>query len=85
MFLAYLVQKQEGCDYTIGCGACLIQLESQDYEAAVSELRGIVTDLEGGFWGDAALATATIIKVEMVALMLVDQWYAGVLEEAEDE
>jgi hypothetical protein len=39
MFIAYIKQESEGCDYTIGCGRALWWLEAKTKEEALMELR----------------------------------------------
>lgn len=58
MFVLYLKQKGEGCDYTIGCGSQLIELpEAKTFEEALIIAGDIVTgkfiiDEEGGYFED---------------------------------
>lgn len=42
-YLLLLVQNQEGCDYTIGCGMKALPLEAQTVEGARTEAKGIIT------------------------------------------
>lgn len=43
-YYAYLKQKGEGCDYTIGCGNTLIRIEANSDKEAISKLSEIIEE-----------------------------------------
>jgi hypothetical protein len=43
-FYLYLKQDKQGCDYTIGCGEILIELNSFTLNEAQREIKGILED-----------------------------------------
>ena len=77
MFVA-LLEQPGGCDYTIGCGLQLIELESQTRAAAVQELRDLVLE---EYTGDDALRLVTLYEVSDKLDMPVRSWYKEQAEE----
>lgn len=71
MYLAYLIQPH-GCDYTIACGHRLVTLQATEYDAAVAELRYLITT---EYQGDIQLESATLIHAIQKADMPVADWY----------
>ena len=51
-YIVWIVQHGEGCDYTIGCGRNLYDLEATDKEAAIAEVTTMVKETVQ--WGKAA-------------------------------
>ena len=43
-YKAYLKQDGEGCDYTIGCGQTLIDIEAENIKDAKIQLKEIIAD-----------------------------------------
>lgn len=71
MYKAYIVQPH-GCDYTIACGYKLIDLEATEHDAAVAELRRLITT---EYQGDIQLSNATLLHVTETQSMPVSLWY----------
>ena len=80
MFIAHVIQKGEGCDYTIGCGLALWKLESDTYKEAVKELRKIVigkwNSEEDGYREEFELEEVTLFEVINEEKMPIDKWYS---------
>ena len=74
MFVA-LLEQPGGCDYTIGCGLQLIELESQTREAAVQELRALVLEEYTRELGQE-LSLVTLYEVSAKIDMPVGSWYS---------
>lgn len=88
MFIALIVQKTEGCDYSIACGKNWIELQSDNEEAAINELYQIiigrpninyVSGFDGNFWGESKLAKAIILRVSKKMEIQVSNWYSNAL------
>ena len=71
-FRVYLEQDGEGCDYTIGCGRNLFDLQAQNRQAALAEIERMIfgsgdeNDLDstrGYEGGDAHIVKALLIPV----------------------
>ncbi len=44
-YKAYLSQGQDsGCDYTIGCGLCIIDIDAEDISSATKKLENIIAE-----------------------------------------
>lgn len=43
-FKAYLKQEGEGCDYTIGCGRTVVDIEAESMDEAKEVLKEIIAD-----------------------------------------
>lgn len=81
MFLAYLMQSQ-GCDYTIGCGSLVIELESYKFDEAKNELIGII---KTNFSSDARrLNKAELLEVKNSMELDVDDIYKELEKEKEE-
>lgn len=84
MFIAYVKQKGEGCDYTIACGETLWRLKAKTYEDAIKELKDkVVGEMEIPDHGDK-LANITLFEISSETQIPVDTWYADTLKHAED-
>lgn len=82
-FKAFLTQSSEGCDYTIGCGICLIDLKATTLDAAMTELRAIVAE---HFVDEAHLARATILNISQETPIPIETWYGEfAAQQAQDE
>ena len=90
MFIAVVV-GQEGCDYAIGCGVKVIQLESLTQILAIAELREIVigspwidgerSGYEGSYWYNGhRLTEIALYEVSSHLSVPVGQWYADAEE-----
>lgn len=91
MFIAYVKQKGEGCDYTVACGETVWRLKAETYEDAMEELKDKVigkmetSDCEyhEGYWSDSTLDCITLFEVSSEIQIPVDTWYVDALERAE--
>ena len=43
-YIAHIEQQGEGCDYTIGCGQAIIEIESENIDSAESLLKNIIKE-----------------------------------------
>jgi hypothetical protein len=89
MFIAYVKQSGEGCDYTIDCGKTLWRLKAVTKEDAIKELKGLVIGsfdedygcYEEGYWDetnmyqDPLLGKVTLFEVSDESEMDLDTWY----------
>tara|TARA_R110000796_G_scaffold162503_1_gene279271 strand:- start:12539 stop:12898 length:360 start_codon:yes stop_codon:yes gene_type:complete len=73
-FIVHIEQAAEGCDYTIGCGNSLVKLYAEDITQAHERFISMLspdfddddvdwTDNYGCYYGEMALANATIYEV----------------------
>ena len=84
MFVAYVNQTDNGCDYTIACGKVLWMLEAATREEALAELRGKVLGTfypDEGYWeegwhGDSKLASVILFDVSRLETVPLSLWYA---------
>ena len=84
MFIAYVKQTGEGCDYTIDCGKTLWKLEARTRSEALEELKRKVIgkwlpeykEYEGGCWGDSELACLTLFEIVDEEEIPLKQWYS---------
>ena len=80
MYIAYVSQKNVGCDYTIGCGQTIWTLHSDCWNDAVAELRRMVigmpdSDEHTGYWDEKKLGKVVLYEVSCVKEMPLDVWY----------
>ena len=82
MFMAYLTQRGEGCDYTIGCGRKMVNLKAKTREDAIKEVEALIngTNDEGGYSDDSELSKCVLIEGTQEDMPL-KKWY----KEIEDE
>ena len=59
-FIAELHQKGEGCDYTIGCGIDVIEIDASNMDEAISKLQSIIDE---EYTDDISLKEAIIYEV----------------------
>jgi hypothetical protein len=85
MFIALITQDREGCDYTIACGKNWIELEANNKDDAIEELKkcviGILDDnlyygCDGGFWGEKKLSEVILLEVSNKTSIPIANWYA---------
>jgi len=87
MFIAYLTQAGEGCDYTIDCGKKMIRLNADNRKDAIEELRLRIVggvDAEGndfdddgyGYNDERMLEEAEIFEVKEEIKVPLEKWYA---------
>lgn len=59
-FRAYLIQKGEGCDYTIGCGKTMIILKASNMQEAKEQLKYII---EESYVGESELEYCVVFEI----------------------
>lgn len=50
IYKAYIVQKGEGCDYTIACGKRMLNLQATTWDSALIELKNIIKEEYTADW-----------------------------------
>lgn len=87
-YIAYVQQRDQGCDYTIGCGVMLWELEATNYENAMAELFDkILTPEEGedyfpyGPGSESMLESATLYEVSNVWEVPLEEWFQRAMNE----
>jgi len=80
VYKAHIVQEAEGCDYTIGCGLNVIDLDSKTLESAKVELIKVIKEY---YTGDNQLEHAELYEINEIVEMDLDMIYKEV--ELEDE
>lgn len=94
MFIAYVRQVGEGCDYTIGCAQALWRLKASTRDEAIDELKQMVYgewlpeygEYEGGCWderGEGDLSKVELFEVISSEQMPIELWYAEGQEQIE--
>lgn len=78
-FVAYLLQKGGGCDYTIGCGRNLINLESGNMVDAILEMREELRN----FSGESELESVKVMHISEEYDCPVGLWYSEIQQEYE--
>jgi len=76
MFIAYLDQGS-GCDYTIGCGKVLIELQSKTREDAIEEIRANHLPHYGSEYRLENIALYEVVSKEVLP---IQRWYLEVEE-----
>lgn len=71
-YKAYLYQEG-GCDYTIGCGIRVIDIEASNIEEAHSKLKEEI--LENYNFSETRLAECELYEVNQVIICDVEDWY----------
>jgi hypothetical protein len=91
MFIALLVQKSEGCDYTIGCGMKWENLGAINLDDALEELKKCVigtqcddceNGYEEGYWDDESLSDVVLLDVSEKHIVPVRSWYKSAITDA---
>jgi hypothetical protein len=72
IYKAYLIQKGEGCDYTIGCAQTIIDIDADSMEEARQTLIQIILD---EYSGEDALESAELYEISQVINMDVEHIY----------
>lgn len=91
-YIAYVKQKDYGCDYTIGCAQTLWRLKAQDLASAMLELRDEVIGkpwadgcgYEDGYWDEYQLSQAILFKVEDEIDVPLSMWYTEAEKQAQE-
>lgn len=87
MFIAYLEQKNCGCDYSIGCGSILVTLSSSSKREAIKELEKIILgeysegERNEGYWEEFELESACLYEVSSEDNVPLADWYAKAIED----
>lgn len=76
MYIAWLTQNGEGCDYTIGCGQALHVLDAKTLEEALAEVGEKVRETVCREWS-GRYDTITVYAVGAIHVVPVAQLYKG--------
>lgn len=84
MFVAYVNETDNGCDYTIACGKVLWELKANTREKALEELRGKVLgtfypddgDWEEGYHDECELVSVILYEILGAESVPLSAWYA---------
>jgi len=90
MFIAYVEQAGEGCDYTIDCGKTLWKLSADTKEEAIEEIkRNVIGELNTdngayyeGLWYEFELRSIQLFEVSNYEDLDVGLWYREASEKA---
>jgi len=77
-FIAFIRQEGQGCDYTIDCGATMIELKAKTVDEATSELKRTIKE---EYCGEYSLGEAIIYGIEVSTHIPLDKWYEDFEEE----
>jgi len=77
-FVAYLKQKGEGCDYTIGCARTLITIDADNMDDAKDKM---IEKIKEEFQGETELSSCIIYEVSNEIKLPLNSIY----KEIEDE
>jgi hypothetical protein len=84
MFIAVLKQCGEGCDYTIGCGVKVVELDVRTLDEAKAEARrALKEDYSQDY--EQCLEHFTIFEVSSRFEVPVNAWYADIRNEKVNE
>lgn len=83
MFVAYVKQAGEGCDYTIACGETMWTLDAKTREDAVIELERKVVGSRDEY-GCVSLSKLILFEVLSEEEMPLSVWYRH-MKEAEEQ
>jgi len=72
-YKAYLIQDGQGCDYTIGCGQTIIELEALDMDEAKLKLIDII--LEEYNHDEYRLESAELFEISEIYHIPIDDIY----------
>ena len=81
-YIAYL-QQDGGCDYSIGCGHGVFEIEAEDIIEATKKLKIEVLgkwlkedgEFEEGYWGEYVLKSIVIFEVSQLHKIPLQDWY----------
>lgn len=76
-FLLIRQQEGEGCDYTIGCGTAIDEVEFDSWSAAQTALMADALSFGDRYGMGAAVTSARLVKVDDVAALDVAAWRAS--------
>jgi 2,3-bisphosphoglycerate-independent phosphoglycerate mutase len=72
IYKAYLKQDGEGCDYTIGCGQIVIDVEASNIEDAKLQL---YKEIEENYTGESELELCELYEIKQVVVCNLKEWY----------
>lgn len=84
MYIAYITQQADGCDYSIGCGQDMLELKALTYSDAITELKQEIIgkwdpeegEYDEGYWGDRKIKAIRLIEVSDIDQELpIQEWY----------
>jgi len=71
-YKAYLEQNCDGCDYTIGCGRVIIDIEADNIDDATKKLKEIILK---DYRGDNSLQYVEIYEVNKTVVLPIFDYY----------
>lgn len=80
-FYLWMKQKGGGCDYTIGCGECLVTLKATSLDEALAELPRTFED--HGVRGESELEECLLLQGADVPTIRVWSYYTDYLAKAD--
>jgi CRISPR/Cas system CSM-associated protein Csm2 small subunit len=75
-YFLYVIQDAEGCDYSIACGECLIELNALNKNDAEKEVMKKIE--ESFFHEDSMLRSATLYEVQNLVELNMDDVYKNI-------
>lgn len=90
MFIAYVNQTNNGCDYTIGCGKILWELKAVTQNGAFEELKRLISneetgELEQDEWDCPFYKEIILFEVSKQIQIPLDSWYLESKEKEKNE
>ena len=82
-YIAHVVQEGESCDYMISCGETVWELEAENENAALIELKQRIIGVwdaafnvyEDGYWNEDELERVTLFEVNKEISLPIKEWY----------
>lgn len=82
-YIAHVVQEGEGCDYMISCGETVWELEAENENEALIELKERIIGVwdadfymyHGGYWDEDELESVTLFEVSKEISLPIKQLY----------
>lgn len=86
-YIAILHQAGEGCDYTIGCGLNVIELQSSNQMDAINELTRMIEGDEdnGSYTGERQLENVDLYEISREIEFNVEDVYNELNQHVEEE
>lgn len=72
VYKAYLKQRGEGCDYTIGCAQTIIEIEAQSIDEAKQKL---YQKIKENYSGEQKLELCELYEINTVVVCDLKEWY----------
>lgn len=82
IYKAYVKQEGDGCDFTIGCGLAVVELDAENLEDAQKKL---TNEIKETFHGNQKLEFAQIFEIAQVIDLNLEKVYQELKEEQEKE